>query len=80
MEDKTDIQFTCAYLSFLNTFAFETNKDINSENAIKKLRHIGIKARSSDQYLEHFKIAESFHLPKSITQQEDFKFRHSNKT
>ena len=37
MEDKTDIQFTCAYLSFLNTFAVETNKEINSENAIKKL-------------------------------------------
>lgn len=69
MEDKTDIQFPYAYISFLNTFAVKVNKEISCDDSVKKLNNIGIKAESSEQYLKHFQIVESFLLSKSIAQQ-----------
>lgn len=69
MEDKTDIQFTCAYLSFLNTFALEINKDINCHEAVEKLKNKGVKAKSIDQHLKDFETAEKFLLSEGIRQQ-----------
>lgn len=69
MEDKTNIKFTCAYLSFLNTFALETNKDINRHEAVEKLKNKGVEAKSIDKHLKDFETAEKFLLSEGIRQQ-----------